>query len=573
MRFAAFAPMFGLVVTASCTAIDDVRAVAGPVPRAELEGRASPEGSALARASRAASERARAMGAEARARATAIEQERARAEQERAEREAAERAARDALATAGTDWDGFGATVAPRDDGADDDVGSIESDEASADGFAKLASRAREAWIYAEPKAKSRRLGYLRAGAVVDRDALPAGRNGCKGGWYKIAPRGFVCRGRHATLDPFDPVVEASARRPRMDGLPYAYVQSRMPTPPLYARVPSARELETHEPEWRSHVKKAGRLARDPSFVAIPPSEPMPAALLYDRSLPGLSDGPPRGEQQVLLGQAQLRSGFALLSHFEEEGRAWGVTTDLAVIPLDRTRWVRPSTFHGLALDGDTTTLPVAFVMKRHATRHARDAQGHFRVGAPLAFREALSLTGTRSEDGAWLEAKDGTWLRADDVRIVDAPHEKPSWATGHRRWVDVSILRQSLVAYEGAKPVYVTLVSTGADGLGDPEKTHSTKLGVFLVHTKHVTVTMDNDAAGDEFDLRDVPFVQYFTQGYALHGAYWHDEFGTPRSHGCVNLAPIDAAWLFGFTTPDVPEGWHAALSLDHGTLVHTHP
>jgi lipoprotein-anchoring transpeptidase ErfK/SrfK len=120
---------------------------------------------------------------------------------------------------------------------------------------------------------------------------------------------------------------------------------------------------------------------------------------------------------------------------------------------------------------------------------------------------------------------------------------------------------------------VYVTLVSTGADGLGDPEKTHSTKLGVFLIHTKHVTVTMDNDAAGDEFDLRDVPFVQYFTQGYALHGAYWHDEFGTPRSHGCVNLAPTDAAWLFGFTTPDVPEGWHAALSLDHGTLVHTHP
>jgi hypothetical protein len=181
MRFAAFAPMFGLVVTASCSAIDDVRAVAGPVPRAELEGRASPEGSALARASRAASDRARAMGAEARARATAIEQERARAEQERAEHEAAERAARDALATAGTDWDGFGATVAPRDDGADDDVGSIESDEASADGFAKLASRAREAWIYAEPKAKSRRLGYLRAGAVVDRDAQPAGRIVCKG--------------------------------------------------------------------------------------------------------------------------------------------------------------------------------------------------------------------------------------------------------------------------------------------------------------------------------------------------------------------------------------------------------
>ena len=50
------------------------------------------------------------------------------------------------------------------------------------------------------------------------------------------------------------------------------------------------------------------------------------------------------------------------------------------------------------------------------------------------------------------------------------------------------------------------------------------------------------------------MPFVQYFTEGFALHGAYWHDDFGTPRSHGCVNLAPVDAAWLFRFTDPEVP-------------------
>ncbi len=93
------------------------------------------------------------------------------------------------------------------------------------------------------------------------------------------------------------------------------------------------------------------------------------------------------------------------------------------------------------------------------------------------------------------------------------------------------------------------------------------------MIHTKHVTVTMDGDETGDEFDLRDVPFVQYFTDGYALHAAYWHDDFGVPRSHGCVNLAPVDAAWLFGFTTPEVPDAWHAALSLKHGTVVFTHP
>src|SRR5690606_10047811 len=59
-------------------------------------------------------------------------------------------------------------------------------------------------------------------------------------------------------------------------------------------------------------------------------------------------------------------------------------------------------------------------------------------------------------------------------------------------------------------------------------------------------------------FELRDVPWIQYFSAGFALHGAYWHDVFGVPRSHGCVNLAPIDARIVFNWTDPPVPDGWH---------------
>jgi lipoprotein-anchoring transpeptidase ErfK/SrfK len=116
---------------------------------------------------------------------------------------------------------------------------------------------------------------------------------------------------------------------------------------------------------------------------------------------------------------------------------------------------------------------------------------------------------------------------------------------------------------------VFATIVSTGEGGLAG---NHATKQGTFLIHTKHVTVTMDSDAAGESFDLHDVPHVQYFNGGYALHGAYWHDDFGKPRSHGCVNLSPHDAAWLFAWTSPELPEGWHGALS-ESGTLVHIHP
>ena len=110
-------------------------------------------------------------------------------------------------------------------------------------------------------------------------------------------------------------------------------------------------------------------------------------------------------------------------------------------------------------------------------------------------------------------------------------------------------------------------------DGIGDPKTTKSTARGQFLIHTKHVTITMDGTEVGDEFDLRDVPYVQYFTEGYALHAAYWHDGFGRPRSHGCINLSPIDAHWLFEWTDPPVPEAWHGGLSLRGGTLINIHP
>jgi hypothetical protein len=484
------------------------------------------------------------------------------------------------------------------DDGVDE-VPDLEPPRAPAPSreVDELASTARETWIFTEPRWGSRRIGYLRAGAIVERRSKPSGWGGCPGGWYRIEPRGYVCVGATATLDVYEPVVETSARRPIRGGererespthvggerergspthvggaLPYTYVMSRFPTPPLYARLPSEGEQRRAEPDLASHLRQAGATARAPDFFPPPPPEPTPGALLYDRPAPALG-GAQRDEGALVLGHARVRSGFALLSTFDHEGRRFGLTTDLAVLPLDRTRVVRPSAFAGLALDGEVT-LPVAFVRRRHAARFIARGAGGLARGAPLAWREAVPLTGESRRAGGveYLAARDGALIRADEVVRVDPLRNTPAWAAAGRRWIDVSILRQSLVAYEGTRPVYVTLVSTGADGLGDPKKTHSTIQGAFLIHTKHVTVTMDGDDE-DEFDFRDVPFVQYFTEGFALHAAYWHDDFGTPRSHGCVNLSPIDAAWLFAWTTPEVPPTWHAALSLKKGTLVHIHP
>jgi lipoprotein-anchoring transpeptidase ErfK/SrfK len=137
-----------------------------------------------------------------------------------------------------------------------------------------------------------------------------------------------------------------------------------------------------------------------------------------------------------------------------------------------------------------------------------------------------------------------------------------PAFAGRGGRWIDVSIENQLLVLWEGDRPVYATLVSSGKDGLGDPKRSLSTPLGTFRIQQKHVTTTMDSTAADNEFELRDVPWVMYFKGGYALHGAYWHDDFGRQRSHGCVNLSPIDARHVFEWSLPDVPEHWHGAYA-----------
>jgi lipoprotein-anchoring transpeptidase ErfK/SrfK len=73
-----------------------------------------------------------------------------------------------------------------------------------------------------------------------------------------------------------------------------------------------------------------------------------------------------------------------------------------------------------------------------------------------------------------------------------------------------------------------------------------------------------------------DVPWVQYVYNGIALHGAFWHDGFGQPKSHGCINLSPRDAQYLFKKTLPELPSGWHGVSAgrggISTGTVVVLH-
>lgn len=431
---------------------------------------------------------------------------------------------------------------------------------------AKIASIAMHTWIYIGPNDRSAKLGYLRAGAVVDRAEASAGVEGCAGGWYRILPRGFVCVGKGASLALDHQVVQAAVRGPQRGApLPYTYVSSKSPPPHMYFRLPTAADqrrvegatLGIHLAQW----------ARPPGLAL----DPVPQFLAEGRDLPKPYGAEEKLRYSVHSGRAKEASAFGLVTTFEWTGRLFGLTTELDLLPLDRTKLARPSSMHGVETKGEGTP---ALVGQGAAMRLEADGKGGFHDKGRLEFRTGVVLTGKASGGARGLvELTDGSWVAASSL-LVPEPREDPSgYARSGRKWIDISIRKQLLVAYEGTKPVYATLVSTGRGGMEDPEVTLATARGVFTIHSKHVSSTMDGDEESlESFDLRDVPYVQYFYKGYALHGAFWHDDFGKVHSHGCVNLAPADAAWLFEWTEPFVPPEWHGAVNPEGGTLVYIH-
>jgi len=457
----------------------------------------------------------------------------------------------------------------------------------------RVYAKALRAWIYAQPSVSADRLGYLRAGSSA-RVSKPVAGDGCSGDWYPIEPQGFVCEGATATLDAHDPVVTLSAQAPPSyeRKLPFIYGTVRNPGP-VFSRLPRTSELAQAEPdiaermpEWLAAGGEIGASYAQDVWLGHPgvPTDPARAwaehrsdsvpELLLRGGIVRLTESGTDTGAELVLGKMRPKVGYSLLSTWLFEGRRYGLATDLSVIPTDRLRPIRGSDFHGVEI-GKDIALPFAFVRREgaHFWRFER-ARNRLDEDGPAPYRAVVALSGKRQFFHGRLheETKDGRWLSDQDASRIDPARRMPAWGKNGERWLDVNLSKQTLVAYDGEKPVYATLVSSGEAGLDDADKTTATKRGIFRIHTKHVSATMSSDEVGEEFELRDVPYVQYFEKGYALHGAYWHDRFGTPKSHGCINLAPEDARRLFFFTEPALPSGWHGVLQALTGTVVFIH-
>jgi lipoprotein-anchoring transpeptidase ErfK/SrfK len=244
-------------------------------------------------------------------------------------------------------------------------------------------------------------------------------------------------------------------------------------------------------------------------------------------------------------------------------------------IPFERIILSKWSDFRGVSLDGSEIVLPVGYLMSRDTPSFALDKRGRLqrkdRPGYHYVFRIAAEeqIRGQR-----YYRSMDDKYFLAKSVTRIDA-RPRPAEVADDEKWIDVDLGLQSLVAYHGDQPVYATLVSSGRINNYDPSKNYETPSGNFTILSKYLTHTMDGDHAVDgPYSIEDVPYVMYFQMGYALHSAFWHDSFGRPHSHGCLNLAPWDAKWVFNWATPTLPIGWHASFPTKErpGTRLYVH-
>lgn len=131
-------------------------------------------------------------------------------------------------------------------------------------------------------------------------------------------------------------------------------------------------------------------------------------------------------------------------------------------------------------------------------------------------------------------------------------------------RWIRVDLSEQIVVAYEGKKPVRAFVVSSGLPGT-------PTVTGEFRIRTKVSEQVMSGGVGRNYYYLPGVKWVQYFYEDYSFHGTYWHNNFGEPMSHGCLNMTNSDAKWLFDWAGPewDGKTTWYKSSKENPGTLV----
>lgn len=296
--------------------------------------------------------------------------------------------------------------------------------------------------------------------------------------------------------------------------------------------------------------------------LPLPPGKRVPHAYALVRA-----DGVPEfaNAEMAELGisERELTKGMSLVVRRSVEigGLQYVETRDGKLVPKAEVGWMgQGSEWQGVRIE-DATVGPLFAWNQKSKTPVRAEPRSDAETVGELEPRQRVMLF---DEDGDWRRVGPDQWVNEEDLNeviIVEPPNDVVTEfrleSTGNDQWFDVDVGEQVLVAYRGSHPVYATLVSSGR---GSP-----TPLGNYPVWAKVASMDMANQDYEDKpYMVQGVPYVLLFQGHNALHGAYWHDRFGNRKSHGCVNLAPLDAHYLFEWAGPTMPLGWTGYLPYD---------
>jgi len=376
--------------------------------------------------------------------------------------------------------------------------------------------------VYTNASANHEVLGIVRRGTAIEIGRRAFGP-GCDGGaWYEVKPFGAVCTTRGFNVSADNGHSDLWVHAPDETGSrPFRYVKAEDGAPRFF-RVPTAAE-------------DAQALDAQENGGTWPEAVDSPMTGVY------------------LLAIAEEVEGEAG-AYFRTVGNRYVRASDVEDKPL--------VTMRGEHL-GEDVQLPLAFVYFEDRPLFEIDGDAVREVG--VAQKHArFPFVGERTVGGvAYIEGPDGIAVPAEGVRVVRRLARPLDRVPTDAKWIHVDLAEQTLVAYEGDRPVFATLVSSGKEGYDTPR-------GTFQIGEKFVSITMNGDDPVEGFyEVEEVPWTMYYWNSFALHGAYWHDGFGQTRSHGCTNVPPPDARWLYHWTTPEVPGGWHG-VRRRRGTWVH---
>lgn len=426
-------------------------------------------------------------------------------------------------------------------------------------------------WIYDRPSREARQIGYLREGTSAPlASAEPVKGTGCPGGWYALAPYGNVCLDRTATLDLKNPrFVALAGSAPRNDqALPYRYAFSK--NAPMYNRLPTAAEqlkVEGPRERWVEPPKLSQFLSGHEELAV---NEAITAT---DKAPEAWKNGAPAEAPNTLVRKWIPHGAMLAFSHaFEAQGRVWLLSPDQTIVPADRVKPFRPSTFRGVTLEGDVK-LPMAWSRHDPAVKYRKGPDGLSASTERWSPRTAVALTGERVEQGTkvfWATSEPGVYALEGEVTVA-RPRDKdkmPANIEAEQRWLDVHIRAGTLVAYVGQRPVFATLISPGAGGFGAASasneelvKQSATPLGIYRITWKTRAAVMTPEKEDPKkFWIADVPHTQYFRPPFAIHTAYWHEDFGMPKSAGCINVSPEDGRFLFQWTDTPTQPTWQGS-------------